>query len=533
MFAQEEQQRQEGADATTAATGLQEEEIKLLVQNEVRAGLEEGTQGLLEKIETLEKLMRMLASDAFEDRERREAEEAEERLREERREEGGAAASRAKKPGGEGAGRTGKGEGGGGTTELSRLMKSLLRGGAVAEDEEYSDSAEGEEEAVEEEDGEKSKESRRKSKDGSGGSTREEIRALLQNGGTAVPTTFGKLDDAELALKAAAMVDNTSFNLHKALVKGAQRGRFGYEENGVVLEHLASISTEKMCITSGSLDHDEVVLAQTEGGRDVVMKTKDSKAPTTLVDSGYDLSDRIRNLATIMRALYPVNKQVQHALKELLSEVNACNIYYGNRMDLALARHISSEINHALREWYGAVLNTLDTILRTGGKVSLGRAGGGGSATAVGDDGLEILPGVKVPTLNFSKLIDSVKDNASRRMLIMILRNGSPSGGGGGAGEFGNKPGPFKAPNNNKGNNEQQRKPGAGGGGGGAALGKGAGGGAIMQLFKDPSNNRNYCFDWLNGRCSADPCRFVHDESMSDQAKGFLKRAHKLLQTPK
>ena len=53
-----------------------------------------------------------------------------------------------------------------------------------------------------------------------------------------------------------------------------------------------------------------------------------------------------------------------------------------------------------------------------------------------------------------------------------------------------------------------------------------------MQLFKDPSN-RNYCFDWLNGRCSADPCRFVHDDSMSDQTKGFLKRAHKLLQTPK
>ena len=57
------------------------------------------------------------------------------------------------------------------------------------------------------------------------------------------------------------MLDNTSFNLDKTMVKGAQRGRFGYEENGVVIEHLASISSEKMCITSGSLEHDEVVLA--------------------------------------------------------------------------------------------------------------------------------------------------------------------------------------------------------------------------------------------------------------------------------
>jgi hypothetical protein len=532
MSAQGEEQRLQEADAATTATGLQEEEIKLLVKNEVRAGLEECTQGLREQIDTLEKLMRMFLSDAAEERERREAE-AEERLREER-EEAAAAARRTKKSsGGEGGGRT---ERGGGTRELSRLMKSLLRGG-TAEDEESSDTAGGEEAEEEEEGGEKSKEPRRKSKSGSGG-TREEIRALLQNGGTAVPTTFGKLDDAELALKAAAMLDNTSFNLDKTMVKGAQRGRFGYEENGVVIEHLASISSEKMCITSGSLEHDEVVLAQTEGGRDVVMKTKESKAPTTLVDSGYDLSDRIRNLGTIMKALYPLNKQVQQALKELLSEVKACNIYYGNRMDLALARHISSEINHALREWYGAVLNTLDTILRTGSKVLSSKlspaitpsmtergAGGGGGAATVGDgEGLEILPGVKLPTLNFSKLIASVQDNASRRMLIMILKNGSPSSGRGG-GDPGNKPGPSKAP--------PGKKPGAGGGAGaGGAGGKGAGGGAIMQLFKDPSN-RNYCFDWLNGRCSADPCRFVHDDSMSDQTKGLLKRAHKLLQTAK
>ena len=135
-----------------------------------------------------------------------------------------------------------------------------------------------------------------------------------------------------------------------------------------------------------------------------------------------------------------------------------------------------------------------------------------------------------MPTLNFSKLIDSVKDNASRRMLIMILRNGPPPGGGGG-GDPGNKPSPSKVPNNKSNNDQPPRRPGAGGGGG--AGGKGVpGGGAIMQLFKDPSN-RNYCFDWLNGRCSADPCRFVHDDSMTDQAKGFLKRAHKLLQTPK
>lgn len=237
-----------------------------------------------------------------------------------------------------------------------------------------------------------------------------------------------------------------------------------------------------------------------------------------------------------MKALYPLNKQVQLALKDLLSEVKACNIYYGNRMELALARHIASEINHALREWYGSVLNTLDTILRLKGKVNSTTAAEGGAergsslSATIAEGGLEILPGVKLPTLNFSKLIDSVKDNASRRMLIMILRNGPPPGGGGGGGDPGNKPSPSKVPSN-KSNSDQPRRPGAGGGGG--AGGKGAsGGGAIMQLFKDPSN-RNYCFDWLNGRCSADPCRFVHDDSMTDQAKGFLKRAHKLLQTPK
>lgn len=82
------------------------------------------------------------------------------------------------------------------------------------------------------------------------------------------------MDDAELALKAAALSDNTSFNLDKAMVKGAQRGRFGYEENGVVIEHLITISSERMCIASGSLEHDEIVLAHTEGGKDVIMKTK-------------------------------------------------------------------------------------------------------------------------------------------------------------------------------------------------------------------------------------------------------------------
>lgn len=292
---QDEEQRQEG-DAPTTATSLQVEEIKLMVKNEVRAEMDECTQGLREQLETLEKLMRMFSRDAADERERREAE-AEERLREEQ-EEAAAAAKRAKKKQGDGdsGSRT---ERGGGTSEIARLMKSLLRGGAAG-DGDFSDSAEDEEAEEDEQRGgaEKSKESVRKSK-GGGGGTREEIRALLQNGGISVPNTFGKLDDAELALKAAAMLENTSFNLDKAMVKGAQRGRFGYEDNGVVIEHLASISSEKMCITSGSLEHDEVVLAQTEGGRDVVMKTKESKAPTTLVESGYDLSDRIRNLVTI------------------------------------------------------------------------------------------------------------------------------------------------------------------------------------------------------------------------------------------
>ena len=64
MSAQGEEQHPQEADAATTATGLQEEEIKLLVKNEVRAGLEECTQGLREQIDTLEKLMRMFSSDA-------------------------------------------------------------------------------------------------------------------------------------------------------------------------------------------------------------------------------------------------------------------------------------------------------------------------------------------------------------------------------------------------------------------------------------------------------------------------------------
>ena len=401
---QDEEQRQEG-DAPTTATSLQVEEIKLMVKNEVRAEMDECTQGLREQLETLEKLMRMFSRDAADERERREAE-AEERLREEQ-EEAAAAAKRAKKQGDDSGSRTA--ERGGGTSEMARLMKSLLRGGAAG-NWDFSDSSAEDEEAEEDEQrggAEKSKESGRKSK--GGGGTREEIRALLQNGGFSVPTTCGKLDDAELALKAAAMLENTSFNLDKAMVKGAQRGRFGYEENGVVIEHLASISSEKMCITSGSLEHDEVVLAQTEGGRDVVMKTKESKAPTALVESGYDLSDRIRNLATIMKALYPLNKQVQMALKDLLSEVKACNIYYGNRMELALARHIASEINHALREWYGSVLNTLDTILRLKGKVNSitavegGAERGSSSAATIAEGGLEIITQSQGAHLEFLK----------------------------------------------------------------------------------------------------------------------------------
>jgi hypothetical protein len=534
---------------SSAPAGLREEEIIHIVQAEVKAGVEQIMAEMAGKFETMERVMTMLTAEAAEQRERRAAEEGELLRRKEREEE---EAKKAVTGTSSSAARGSRPLAGGGGTPtpnsagLARLLRSLDLGYEEEDEEEDAASSAGGDEGGEDVDAKDSSRSKKKK-----GGSREEIRAFLQNGGASVPTTFGKLDDAELALKAAASSDSTSFSLDKAMVKGAQRGRFGYEENGVVVEHLASISSEKMCIASGSLEHDEVVLAHAEGGKDVIMKTKDSKAPTSLVESGYDLSDRIKALITILKALYPGNIQAQQALRKLLVEVNACNMYYGNRMEVVLARHIGSEINHMLREWYNAILYSVDAILRLKGGMKkgimpttpLGTSPATAPVTSSGEEGegIEVLPGIRTPTLSFKRLIETISDNASRRMLIMVLKsstapssskpnNNKGSGGGGGGGGGDGSPGGGQVKSGPV--REQQKK---GGGGGGAAGGKGggAGGVALMHLFKDPSNNRNYCFDWLNGRCTADPCRFVHDEEMSEQTKAFLRKAHKLLQAAK
>jgi hypothetical protein len=230
------------------------------------------------------------------------------------------------------------------TAELSPLMKSLLQGGEAEEDEEYSDSVEGE-----------------------------------------------KAEDEEAKRKS----------------KG-------------ITKHLASISAEKiMCITSASglLEHDdEVVPAQTKcgrpGGGD---KQQGPDYSSSGQDNGYDLrSYHIRNLAaTIMKALlHPLSKQVQQAWQDVLSEAKeeARHIITSswNRMELALARQISSETNHAvflakggMLVWCGsASTQAIDTILRrlrdiASSRTSLmeerGRVGLRSSVAGGGDDfGLEI-----------------------------------------------------------------------------------------------------------------------------------------------
>lgn len=242
--------------------------------------------------------------------------------------------------------------------------------------------------------------------------------------------------------------------------------------------------------------------------------------------------DRIKNLLTILKATYPNNIQAQQALRQLLVEVTACNIYYGNRMEVALARHIASEVNYALKEWYNDILNSVDAILRLKGKAPLPTPP---ATTPINTTGScdELLPGVPAPILTFKKLIESMTDSASRRMLIMILKNAAPTGkGAGGGGGGGGEGGQGKPPPGGGGGRDQKKAPGGGGKGGAGGAGIGGGAGALMQLLKDPSN-KNYCFDWLNGRCSADPCRFAHDENMTEQAKAFLKKAHKLLQSSK
>jgi hypothetical protein len=282
------------------------------------------------------------------------------------------------------------------------------------------------------------------------------LRAKIENGGKDIPFWFGCNDDLQLTLMARAKRDGSSFILKSSLVKRVAKGVFGDRDSGVALEHLYVPKKDLARLDTTSLEEQDLVLKSQEGGG-TILRPKEAKIEIKVVRDASDLRTRFMNMASVLRASYPGNKQARRAVEKLMRAVELCNTqHFEARTPTKLVHFFADEANACLRDWFDSITEAAAEARETlAKKADKSRRKHFSMEKAIGRKKLVC------PKLSFRKIHRCFKDGAELRNLIRLFGDeaGAEShGGGSGVGAAGEeKKGPGGVGKNIGGAGEDQK----------------------------------------------------------------------------